>query len=75
MEEGNEHILYNYKKFQELRITLRTIKQPPRSTPNCKGIWVSGTSGIGKDYVIRNAIKTIGVNFYEKGQNKWFDNY
>ncbi len=66
MEEGNEHILYNYKKFQELTTILRALIEPPRSTPNCKGIWVFGESGIGKDHLIRDAIEAIGVTFYDK---------
>ncbi len=65
-QDGNEHLLYNCEKFVKVSNYVRVKRNPPRSTPNCKGVWIYGKSGIGKDFAIRSSLETIGVTYYEK---------
>lgn len=75
MEEGYENILLNYRKFQEAADRIYAIRNPPRTTPHCKGLWIHGPSGVGKDFIIRGTLSELNEPFYLKQQNKWFDGY
>lgn len=68
-------MLFNYAKYKAVERIIRELRNPPQESKKCKGIWIQGTSGSGKDYVIRTTLREANIPTYISLQSKWFDNY
>ncbi len=53
LEDGNEYVLASIKRWKDVSEYIRVNSIRPVTTPNCKGIWIHGSSGTGKDHIIR----------------------
>lgn len=62
---------YQIRPLIQARTAYQTLGHAVQ-TPNVKGVWLIGKSGIGKSYLVRDLFKGM---LYFKAQNKWFDGY
>lgn len=72
--ERNEISAYSIPSLSKAQLIYNASLEP-LETLTCRGIWIHGFPGTGKSHYARKVLFGPDADYYEKGQNKWWDGY